>query len=267
MAINPNDPLVKNLIDFGLSEKEAKIYLALLELEIAPVQEVAKIAGINRSSAYVVLESLKKKGLASTSNEKKIQEYVATAPEALLQTADHLVKKQELIKGGISNIVPDLKAIYKGTKRKPKVRVFEGKQGLINALSETLVSKEKLIRFSSSAENLLKTIPEYLAEYGQRRYQLGFRLKFLLIDGKAADAITSLLPKGYDAVYIPKDKYPFPADLAIFDDKIGYMSIEKGTITTIIIEEKNIAKVMRGLFDLAWEEAGRISKKGIENRP
>ena len=96
---------------------------------------------------------------------------------------------------------------------------------------------------------------------------MGFRLKFLLIDGRAADAITSLLPKGYDAVYIPKDKYPFPADLAIFDDKIGYMSVDKGVITTIIIEDGKISKVMRGLFDLAWEEAGRISKKGIENIP
>ena len=267
MTTQNNDLLIKNLTDFGLSEKEAKIYLALLELEIAPVQDVAKVAGINRSSAYVVLESLKKQGLVSVSDDKKIQQYVASSPETLLSVASDQAKKQIEIREKIGEIVPELKAFYKGTKQKPKVRVFEGKQGLINALSETLMSKEKLIRFSSSAENLLSIIPEYLAEYGQKRYEMGFRLKFLLIDGRAADAITSLLPKGYDAVYIPKDKYPFPADLAIFDDKIGYMSVDKGVITTIIIEDGKISKVMRGLFDLAWEEAGRISKKGIENIP
>ena len=49
------------LKNFGLSEKEAKIYLALLELEAATVFETAKQSGINRSSAYVVLEALQKK--------------------------------------------------------------------------------------------------------------------------------------------------------------------------------------------------------------
>jgi len=261
MAINPNDPLVKNLIDFGLSEKEAKIYLALLELEIAPVQEVAKIAGINRSSAYVVLELLKKKGLASTSNEKKIQEYVATSPEALLQTADHLVKKQEIIKGGISNIVPDLKAIYKGTKRKPKVRVFEGKNGLITALSEILQSKSKVVRMSSSCEKISEVIPEFLAEFGEKRLALKIRFRAIYPACQAAEAILSMAPHFYDAVVIPKNKYPFSADIAIFDDKIGYISFEKNNLITIIIENKEMAEVMDGLFELAWKEAERIGKK------
>lgn len=58
-----NEVLIRNLTEFGLSDKEARIYLALLELEIATAFDTAKHAGINRSSTYVVLESLKKKGL------------------------------------------------------------------------------------------------------------------------------------------------------------------------------------------------------------
>jgi len=53
--------LHKQLVNFGLSEKEAKIYLALLELEMATVFEVSKQSGINRSSAYVVFGRLKEK--------------------------------------------------------------------------------------------------------------------------------------------------------------------------------------------------------------
>ena len=76
-----SDILLKQLVNFGLSEKEAKIYLALLELEMATVFEVAKQSGINRSSAYVVLEGLKKKGLVGISDDKKVRRYIAASPE------------------------------------------------------------------------------------------------------------------------------------------------------------------------------------------
>ena len=53
--------LIKKLVNYGLSDKEARIYLALLELEAATVFEAARQSGVNRSSAYVVLESLSRR--------------------------------------------------------------------------------------------------------------------------------------------------------------------------------------------------------------
>ncbi len=85
MSISTNSLIVKQLIEFGLSEKEAKTYLALLELEVATVSEVSKTANINRSSAYVVLESLKKKGLAGISDDKNIRRYIAASPDLLFR--------------------------------------------------------------------------------------------------------------------------------------------------------------------------------------
>ena len=93
--------LHKKLTDFGLSEKEAKIYLALLELEAATVSEAAKNSGINRSSAYVVLEALRKKGIVGISDDKKVRRYLAASPETLLRSAITSAQKQEEIKSGI----------------------------------------------------------------------------------------------------------------------------------------------------------------------
>jgi sugar-specific transcriptional regulator TrmB len=105
--------LLKQLQNFGLSEKEGKIYLALLELEMATVFEVAKVR-INRSSAYVVLEALKKKGLVGISDDKKVRKYIAASPETLLHSAKTAAQKQEALKDGIESIIPELKALYKG---------------------------------------------------------------------------------------------------------------------------------------------------------
>ena len=261
MSTTSNNLLIKNLTDFGLSDKEAKIYLALLELEIAPVQDVAKVAGINRSSAYVVLESLKKQGLVSVSDDKKIQQYIATPPEVLLQTAESRSKNQLVIKERIADILPDLKALYKGTKQKPKVRVFEGKQGLITALAETLNSKDKITRIISSCEKILAVIPEFLPEFGKVRLGYGIRHRAIYPECKAAEKILSMSPKLYDGVVIPKEDYPFSADIAIFDDKIGFVSFNNNEVTTIIIENKEIAEIMVGLFEFTWKEAERIVKK------
>lgn len=54
MKFPPNNLLIKSLLEYGLTDREAVVYLSLLELEVASANEIAKNAGIKRSSAYVV---------------------------------------------------------------------------------------------------------------------------------------------------------------------------------------------------------------------
>jgi HTH-type transcriptional regulator, sugar sensing transcriptional regulator len=259
---NPSyNVIIKHLMEFGLSEKEAQIYLALLKLEIGTATEISETADINRSSTYVVLESLKKKGLISESEDKKVQRYVAITPEILLQGAKEKAQKAEDVKNKIGDIVPELKALHKDTKQKPKVRVFEGKQGLIAAFEDTLESKEKLIRVSSSVENLFNMLPDYFPEYVQRRNTLGIKMYSIHPDGALAQKITASNPKIDKPLLILPQKYQFPADICIYDDKISYLSTEKGG-SAIVIESKEMAEVMKSIFDLAYEEAKRMTKIG-----
>lgn len=251
--------LLKELIEFGLSEKEAKAYLALLELEIAGVQELSKTAGLNRSSAYVTLEALKKRGLVGVSDDKKVRQYVATPPEALLRFAEDMAQKQENIRKKIASIIPDMKALYKGTKKKPLVRVLEGKEGLIAAFEDTLKCKEKLMRVCSSVGRLGKVLSDYLPLYIRRRFELGIRMHGIHPSDAIYQKLITVSPRNFDvAIGIPEKMYNFPADIAIFDDKIGYMSAEDGG-TAILIESKEIASVMKNIFDMAFEEAKRLN--------
>lgn len=260
MSTNNNNPLIKRLIDFGMSEKEAKVYLALLELEIANVNEVAKTSGINRSSAYVVLEALKKRGIVGISDDKKVRRYIATTPEVLLQIAERQAKKQEEVRKNIDDIVPELKAMFKGTKTRPKVMVFEGRDGLIAAFEDTYKSKEKIMRVSSSPGNLGHIIGDFLPQYIKNRFKLNIKMFGIHPDDEIHRKIVENSPKNFDkSVLIPVNKYKFPADFAIFDDTIGFMSAENGG-TAILIESKEIAEVMKNIFDMAFKEAKRLSR-------
>ena len=134
------DHALKNLTEFGLSEKEAKIYVSLLELGEATAFEISSQSGINRSSTYVVLEALGKKGLVGLSGDKKVRRYIAVSPEAIAQMSRATAKKHGQIESNIKSILPELNALNKNLVQKPKVRVFDGLEGLMNAMTEFLIT-------------------------------------------------------------------------------------------------------------------------------
>ena len=57
--------LIKNLKEIGLSENQAKVYLACLQLGQDSVLNIAKSAELKRPSVYLLLEELENKGLIS----------------------------------------------------------------------------------------------------------------------------------------------------------------------------------------------------------
>ena len=60
---------IQDLQQIGLTEKEAKVYLAALELGEKAVQVIAQKAGVNRATTYFILESLIEKGLQRAINK------------------------------------------------------------------------------------------------------------------------------------------------------------------------------------------------------
>jgi len=62
------------LRQFGLREKEIKIYLSLLKLGTSSVRKVSSESRINRGTSYDVLKDLIKIGLVSY-HEKKSHQY------------------------------------------------------------------------------------------------------------------------------------------------------------------------------------------------
>ncbi len=64
------------LQELGLSDKEAAIYLALLQYESATVIQLSAKTKIKRPTVYVVLETLSKKGLVAEAKVGKKTEFL-----------------------------------------------------------------------------------------------------------------------------------------------------------------------------------------------
>ena len=68
----------------GLTENEAKVYLACLELGTTTVLKINRQTGIKRATIYLLLDALQKKGLIKKVPKKSTTLYAAEDPKKIL---------------------------------------------------------------------------------------------------------------------------------------------------------------------------------------
>ena len=74
----------KVLADYGLEDKEIKIYLAILKLKNATVREIALATKIKRTSVYLSAEKLVARGIMGQYKAKYGTHYTIDKPEDLI---------------------------------------------------------------------------------------------------------------------------------------------------------------------------------------
>ena len=237
--------LKKDLEYLGLSEKEALIYVAALELGKAPVQKIAQKAGVNRATTYVIIEALSKKGLISNYTEGKKQFFCAEAPEKLSLLFREEVMEIQRRQEYLDKILPELKSLSKSTKN-PVVRYFEGKTGM-RAIAEELfdVKQDELVNMIYSYDLLKKMFSEEeILEMRKKRQSKNIKAQIITNDEK------NDLKTDAKIFRIPASKYEITSDIAIFGDKVRMVN-QKGEFFGVIIESKEISNTLKILFKLA----------------
>ncbi|MCX6745637.1 MAG: hypothetical protein NTX00_01300 [Candidatus Parcubacteria bacterium] len=127
----------QELKKLGLSDKESKLYLTSLQRGPETAPTLAKLSDIVRPTAYVIIDALVKKGLMSSTAKGKKTYYAAEAPEHLLSLVRLQKREIEETERELTKLIPQLEALANIKGAKPKVRVFEGKEGL-NSIREIL---------------------------------------------------------------------------------------------------------------------------------
>lgn len=252
--------LEKILEDLGLSEKEAKVYLACLELGESAPADIAKYSGINRATTYVIAEKLTKDGLISQLEKGKKTYFTAENPEQLLRL---LRKQEQSIKNKeqeFQKYLPELKTIFDTAGERPKVRFFEGKEGLKAIQEDFFKSKDKKIEEIYSSDDLHNAFTkEDLQELFKIRKEKKFRSRAIYArkEGKLPQPP---LPEITEMRIVPGDKFPIHSDVLFYDDKVAMVSL-RGKLVGAIVENKAIADTLRSIFNLAWEAAEKYDRE------
>ena len=152
--------MISELKNLGLSENEAKVYLAMLNIGPSSVVEIAKKAEINRPTTYVQIESLKKKGLVSSHIKGKKQIFIAESPEHLESVVEDEMHKIAYKKDILSEVIPELLNLYNSASDRPQVRFFEGREGLLRMQEIVLKSGEKEVVGITPLDDILALFPK-----------------------------------------------------------------------------------------------------------
>lgn len=248
---------IEQLKQFNLSDKEAGVYLALMELGDASVSDIASKAKINRTTAYDILEALTHYGLVSHSKGKR-KHFAAESPELLISYLEQ--KSQEFKEKAkeAKDILPELKAAYNLIPKKPKVRYYDGEEGIIAMYEDSLTAKTEILSWLDT-ERTADFAPEYFEEYYKRRARKGIHIKAIVADSPSAQERHKHDKKELRQMkIIPREMMAVVPECYIYDDKVSFMSLKEKF--GVIIESHDITEAQRKLYDLAWQEAHQISQ-------
>lgn len=244
----------QELKKIGLSDKEAKIYLTSLSRGPETAPNLAKISNIVRPTAYVIIDSLIVKGLMSSYDQDKKTYFTAEAPEHLVSLLRLQKKDIEEKEREIEKLIPELNQLANIKGEKPKVRVFEGKEGLKAVIESILNSKTKIIYSFIPLDLMFNLFPEkeHSELMTKRRIEKGIESKILYTNKKGPVADEIDRKKLRDAAYVPESQFPFSCGIDIYAKNIALYTY-KGRIMGVIIENEDMAETMRSIFKMAWQ--------------
>lgn len=254
----------ERLLAVGLSDKEVAVYMALLVLGKGTVTEITRKAGINRTTGYDILDGLLTKKLISVSGKEPKQEYAAESPDHIF---DYLQARQNELNTQVENaknFVPQLKTLH-NVKNRPRVRFYEGVDGLKEVYEDTLTSHEDL-RSLALVDEAEQTLEKYFPKYYQRRAGKNIGIRAIFPNSPGA---RHLKKKDYmerrESLIIPNNNFDLKPEINVYDDKVMIASWSEKL--GIIIESQEIANALKQLFELAWVEAKRLDSHMQKNSP
>ncbi len=239
---------IEALKQFGLTEKEIKVFLANLELGQATVNEIAKKSNTFRTYSYDILKSLMEKGLVIYFIKSGVKYFETVKPEKLI---DILHEREDQIKA----ILPELTLLRAETTEKPKVEFYEGKEGIKTIHEDIIKTKPKEVLVYGNTEKHYEVMQWYFPRYIKERVKNNINARVITektkftkerIGGTNRKELrkTRFFPKGF---IFPTLKY-------IYGNKVAMISLGKN-IVGIITENKDVAQTEAMTFELLWKNA------------
>lgn len=236
------------LAELGLSDKESRVYLAVLELGSASVGSIAERSGIKRTSVYNFIDRLVELGIISQSLSNAGKVYNAVSPSSLVELQE---KRLRLVKERLG----ELAALTNLAGDKPRIQYFEGTKQMQQLSRYELACNKELLGIWNR-KRVIEQLggKEVLEELDRERRKKGIYIRVIVVEEE------DIMFKGGDNEpgdmreirYAPKGM-SFPAGISVYDNgKVAFYT-SKDEAIGILIESKELEATMRQLFEAFWQ--------------
>lgn len=239
--------MLKELRALGLTEKEAKIYAASVELGTATPAAIAGKAGLKRPTVYLHLDEMAGKGLVEKVLVGKRDLYKASDPsllEARLVEGQHALQKiRESYEAG---------QVHSG---KPHVQVFEGLENVRRVYDELGV--ENSARYWSNVAGYQAHFHKEWEALCERYHKSGTTVREIIANNKESRRWSRYLKGIIGPTYSARiaTVEGLHNDGAVTSQALYIFRLHEFNFYVVKIEDATIAATYRALFDMAWKSA------------
>jgi len=247
--------IVRVFIELGLKEDHLKIYKASLSWGETTITNLAYKSKLPRTTVYELIDDLINIGIIKTSVKSGKKLYSPAEPEFLLTLLKKRSSELEDLICNIDNEMKELKAIQNTKKSKPKVYLLEGAEGIKQAYEMTLQAEEVLVQCLT--DDYGDVGEEFFNDYFDKFFlKSKVKSKEILRDDEDDEYLQKYGSGKNLQLRVPVDG-EIATDFMVFDNKVVFVSFEKGSSYALLVDDPKVASCMRNMFNLAWESASR----------
>jgi hypothetical protein len=200
-----------------------------------------------RTTTHEVLKLLSEKGLASCVIKSGVMWFEAADPKKLINILEE--KKEKMLA-----ILPELNRLKSSVTEKPRIEMYEGKEGLKTILNDIIESNCKEVLQLGSAR-IFEVLEFYFPHWIKSRvkhkiYTRILQEKTTFIKSLKEDDMTHFR----EIRYLPKD-FRVNTHISIYGNKIAILTLKKENLIGVIISNFEIAETQRSLFETLWKLA------------
>jgi HTH-type transcriptional regulator, sugar sensing transcriptional regulator len=259
-----NQSLVKRLEKGGFTDKEALVYVSLLELGGAFPSRVAEYAGLNRSTTYKILLNLSVRGIISEIEKKNKIFYQLEKPDKILKYSENRLRQAESSAEEIKQILPDIEGLLGSDGNRPKITYFDSAEGILSIYTDMVTNQKpyEMLAFSTASE-LIDFIPvKFFANYVKEKERLGIKTRGIAPDTEKDRQYNEVIFKNIYKEYwpeirfVPKDKFPSSSEITVYGiNKVSIINFAKNKLTGVIIEDISTHNMLKTIFELSWNSS------------
>ncbi|MBI2124815.1 hypothetical protein HYT92_03415 [Candidatus Pacearchaeota archaeon] len=235
--------------EVGLTNSEARIYTALLDLGTAQIGQIVERTGMHRRNIYDSISRLLEKGLASfvISNSKKV--FSPASPRRMIGLLEEKKFELENLKARLNKIMPELE-IKTRLEERHDVRFFKGPEGLKTVFEHILRTGEDYVGISPGY-HLEKLLKYYMRHFANKRVNSKIRKKLIYSEKARKQTKKNALT---EIRYIP-DRYSSITALRVYGNNVAILLLSEKDPVAVVVRNHAIADGYRKYFELMWKAA------------
>lgn len=238
-----------NFKKIGFDDNKSSVYMAVLSLGIAAVSDIAKKAGLVRTTVYKILFELVAEGLVEEI-PGKVKRFSALHPSKLIEMMNEKKRVAE-------NILPALLGMFAGSNFKPQMKFYEGETGKKKVFEDILNLRNDVVYTFSPVDKIIDLFGNtYVRHYMEKRVERNiWRWDLRASATRKFNKENDWEFYGVDENLMRKVRF-LPKEIGcdvliqIYANKVSVMAIKEDY--AFIIESKELAGFLKQIFMWIW---------------